>query len=136
VTAIAVLIPIAANSVTAPEETCHEVDPKSAIDRAFLEALPASGISYTTWRGAPCFADADESRVAALKSKIEAQHPHTCLTFEKAWNVPAVEARLREASVPVWRAKVIPSGRITMCHLNRDSAKVKAAIHEVFPDLK
>ena len=136
VTAIAMLLVLAANSRVILNETCHELNPMSAIDRAYLEALPASGIPFKLWDGSPCFADADEPRATALKSKLEAQYPHTCVAFEKAWNVTAVETKLREAKVPVWREKVVPSGGVAICHLTRDGAKVKAAVHEVFPDLK
>jgi hypothetical protein len=137
VSAIVVILLLAAGPRVTVDETCQLLNLASAVDQAFLDALPSSGIPYNmSPANLPCFADSDESRVHALRSKVAAQNPHACLAFEKAWNVTALEAKLREANIPVWRPNPPEAGRISICHLERDSARVKSAVQEVFPGIK
>jgi hypothetical protein len=137
VSAIVVILVLAAGPRVTLDETCQQLDLASAVDQAFLEALPTSGIPYRMSKpNLPCFADADETRVNELQSKVAAQNPQACLTFEKAWNVTGLEAKLRDANVPVWRPNTSDTGRITICHLKRVSARVKSAVQEVFPGIK
>ena len=122
-------------SASASAETCLQLKSQSAVDRALLGALKTSGIPYGLSRpDLPCFADSDMSKVYELRAKVEAKNPTACLTFEKAWNVPALEDELRGRGVHAWRQTSSPS--ITICHLARDKAEVRAAVQKVFPETK
>ena len=130
-----IILILALLSTPASAETCLQLKSQSAVDRAFLEALKASPIPHAFSRpDQPCFADSALPKAHELRAKIEAKNPTSCMTFKKAWNVPALESELESRGVSAWRQTGPPS--ITICHLVRDTAEVRAAVQKVLPQTK
>jgi hypothetical protein len=105
-------------------EMCAVVVPESAVDRAFISAMGASRIEHsrprTDWL---CFDETNRAAVSALRERVHAENPQSCVTFEDPSHLETVEKELRRLTVANWREKPVK-----LCYLSKDAAVVEKAM--------
>jgi hypothetical protein len=110
--AIAAFAPLAASA----GEMCTAINAYSVIDRVFIANVQMSGTTYNmSKKDMICYADADDAKVAALRTKVYAANPQSCATFAKADDAVTARTELAKKSVPSWNETPLK-----LCYLAKD----------------
>jgi len=124
---------VQAPEVLSSEEICYSINPASAIDKAFVDALGAANLTYVrSDTSTICMDKSLVEKASNIREKIERAYPQACMSFDRKESYTIMEKGIRDKGLAYWREKNDGS----LCYLKRDSELVENIVSEKVNQLR